>query len=127
MQTREWGPGTWKLMTAIAYNFPETNPTLKQQRDVKQFFESLADVMPCASCRKSWRKILDDNPVDVTSRETLTAWLYRSRNRVNNKLRAQYRRNPAAYRSKHYVPWAATHENPSREEVDRAAERMRAR
>jgi len=82
MDTKFWGPSGWKLLHTIAF-------TYDGNKEVKEFFELLPFVLPCKFCRASLTEYMDEDPVDVSSREALSKWLWRIHNKVNDKLRSQ--------------------------------------
>lgn len=86
-----WGPGLWKSSHIITFNYPESNPTKKQQHDTKQFFTLLGDMLPCPFCVASYKGFIKELPIDnyLGSRAKLTKWLYLIHNKVNRKLRMQ--------------------------------------
>ena len=84
MDTRYWGPSGWKLLHSITFSY---SPEKKNQ--YKEFFYTIAFVLPCKFCRKSYSEYITDDPVDVSSKDGLTKWLWRIHNKVNEKLRSQ--------------------------------------
>ena len=90
MDTRFWGPSGWKLLHLITYNYP-INPTYQEKQDYGLFFNSLKYILPCKYCRNSLNKFYKQLPIEehLASKETLTLWLYKIHNKVNNKLRKQ--------------------------------------
>jgi len=91
MDTRFWGPDGWKLLHSIAFSFPN-NPTLKQKTTYKQFFTSIKYILPCIYCRNSFRDYLEELPLSekfLKNSKTLSLWLYKIHNKVNDKLRKQ--------------------------------------
>jgi len=84
MDTRYWGPSGWKLLHSITFSYEEN---LKD--NYKEFFELIAYVLPCKFCRKSYSEYILKDPVNVSSKESLTKWLWRIHNKVNEKLRSQ--------------------------------------
>lgn len=90
-QTAVWGPLLWTVMHMISFNFP-VKPTLKQKKEYMTFFESLADVLPCGSCRKSYSNFIYNDPnIKINlgrfkDRETLGKWVFDLHNKVNKKL-----------------------------------------
>jgi Erv1 / Alr family len=84
MDTRYWGPSGWKLLHSITFSY---KPEKKNQ--YKEFFYTIAFVLPCKFCRKSYSEYITDDPIDVTSKENFTKWLWRIHNKVNEKLRSQ--------------------------------------
>lgn len=81
MDTKFWGPSGWKLLHTIAFN--EISP------NTKEFFELIPFILPCKFCRASLTEYMEEDPVDVSSRDALARWLWRIHNKVNDKLRGQ--------------------------------------
>jgi hypothetical protein len=86
MDTKFWGPSGWRLLHLITFAY-----TPKKKDDVRRLFESLAYVLPCKFCRASFQEYIDEDPVEpaLRSKATLSKWLWRIHNRVNEKLRGQ--------------------------------------
>lgn len=83
-QTTVWGPAAWLFLHCVSLNYhPE-----KQKRAYKQFFKSLAGVLPCGSCRDNYRRTITRHKRlrltdDVfRSRESLSLWLFKLHNYV---------------------------------------------
>ncbi len=90
MQTTKWGPPGWRLLFAIASNYPE-QPT-PQDRLVYQFiFTQISNILPCIFCRQSYRQFIQELPIDtwLDDRRSLMYHLYLIHNKVNDKLRKQ--------------------------------------
>jgi hypothetical protein len=83
MDTKFWGPSGWKLLHTIAFS------ELKDKTHIKEFFELIPFVLPCKFCRASLTEYMDEDPVDVSSGDALSRWLWRIHNKVNDKLRGQ--------------------------------------
>lgn len=79
------GRHTWTLLHTMAAYYPE-KPEPKQKESMKSFFDSFAQQYPCWFCKNDFQKDVMENPIDVTSRETLSEWLCRRHNKVNEKL-----------------------------------------
>ncbi|XP_068158762.1 FAD-linked sulfhydryl oxidase ALR [Drosophila tropicalis] len=79
------GISTWGLLHTMAA-FYSDNPTDREKRDMKTFFEVLSRLYPCEFCAKDFRTDLDVNPINVNSQKDLTLWLCKFHNRVNDKL-----------------------------------------
>jgi len=90
MQTKKWGPAAWKFNHAIVYRYPD-NPSYKDRKLYKNFFEVLGTQLPCKYCRMSWSGFSSELPIDsfLGSRDKLAFWLYTQHNKVNKKLRDQ--------------------------------------
>lgn len=92
--TKIWGPALWTGLHCITFGYP-INPTDEQKENYKQFFVSLGDVLPCKYCRISYKEYLEEddtklNEKALKDRESLTKWLYKLHNKVNNKLGIDY-------------------------------------
>lgn len=93
--TKIWGPPMWESIFCVAFGYP-TNPTEEDKIGYKKYFESLGCVLPCPFCRNSYCKFIEPNgELELTddvfiSRDTLTYWVYKLRNRVNKKLGVDY-------------------------------------
>ena len=84
MDTRFWGPSGWRLLHLISFTYePE------QHDSVKELFTTLPFVLPCKFCRASLAKYMEEDPLDISSRQALSRWLWRIHNMVNEKLRGQ--------------------------------------
>lgn len=90
MDTTKWGPPMWKALHTMAHNF---DPMKHDRKSYKQFFELLADTLPCIHCRNSYQEFIKELPIDpyIYSNKpgALHYWLYQIHNKVNNKLRNQ--------------------------------------
>jgi len=86
MDTKFWGPPGWRLLHLITFAYSP-----KQKESVKRLFETIAYVLPCKFCRASFQEYIDEDPVEpaLRSKVTLSKWLWRIHNRVNDKLRGQ--------------------------------------
>ncbi len=86
MDTRYWGPSGWRLLHLISFA-AKTKPTSSVK--LTEFFETIAYVLPCKYCRKSFSEYILDDPVEK-SVHNLPRWLWRVHNDVNAKLRGQH-------------------------------------
>ena len=103
MDTKFRGKDGWKFLHSIAYSYDEKNSF-----HYKTLFNSLQYILPCIYCRRSFRKYIKEDPVDTKDKHSLTSWLYRIHNKVNEKLRKQ------GYN---------IHSDPTLEEVDKIYEK----
>ena len=67
MDTKFWGPSGWKLLHLITFTYEPS-----QSKAVGKFFELLPFVLPCKFCRASLTEYMDDDPIDLKSKATLT-------------------------------------------------------
>ena len=96
MITTIWGPPGWLFLHSVTFGYPETiNPNNEEhilyKEEMKKFFTSLGNILPCKLCRKSYNEyinesdtLLDDNA--LSSRLNLVRWFYKIHNKVNQKL-----------------------------------------
>ena len=87
MDTRFWGPSSWRLLHSITFAYTPT-----RDRDaIKELFLTLPFVLPCKFCRTSLQEYIELEPLEpaLKSRDALTKWLWRIHNHVNAKLRDQ--------------------------------------
>jgi hypothetical protein len=83
MDTRYWGPSGWRLLHLVTFGFSPQSGI--RQKDMREFFESLAFVLPCKYCRASFSEYITEEPPT----EPYTKWLWKVHNKVNAKLRSQ--------------------------------------
>ncbi|KAI8391043.1 ERV/ALR sulfhydryl oxidase domain-containing protein [Radiomyces spectabilis] len=79
------GNATWTLLHTMAAYYPE-KPEPKEKQSMKSFMSSFAEHYPCWFCKNDFQKAMQNEPVDVESRESLSQWLCRRHNEVNQKL-----------------------------------------
>lgn len=86
MDTKFWGPSGWRLLHLITFAYSPI-----QKESVRKVFESLPYVLPCKFCRASLQEYIEEDPVEpaLRSKVTLSKWLWRIHNKVNDKLRGQ--------------------------------------
>ena len=79
-----WGPSAWLFLHTVTMSYPD-NPTPKDKENFKTFFETLAEMLPCESCRDHYKRTIKEVPIDryLDSKEHLFGWLVEQHNRVN--------------------------------------------
>ena len=87
MNQNIWGSTLWFSLHTITMNYPN-NPTFIQQKDYKNFFISLENVIPCKVCRKNYQRHLKEHPIDshLGNRKELVYWLIDIHNMVNAEI-----------------------------------------
>ena len=82
-----WGPFFWHTIHIIALGYP-INPTYTDKKCAKEFFESLAYLLPCGICREHYAKHLEANPIStfVDTKKDLLKWTILIHNEVNKSL-----------------------------------------
>jgi len=79
MDLTVWGPAMWRALHAITFT-PDRGGHLR-------FFEALPDALPCPACGLHLRLIYQTLPIDVSSVEACSKWLWQVHNEVNRSLK----------------------------------------
>jgi len=79
-----WGPFFWHTMHIVAIGYSK-HPTYTDKKCAKEFFESLAFLIPCSICREHYKEHLSTKPITpfLDSREDLLKWTIDIHNKVN--------------------------------------------
>lgn len=79
-----WGPFFWHTMHIVALGYPKS-PTYGEKRAAKEFYESLAFLIPCPVCREHYSKNLQKYPLSphLDTRDDLFRWTVMIHNEVN--------------------------------------------
>jgi hypothetical protein len=85
MSPAVWGPIFWATMHIVSIGYSKT-PTDEEKRGATQFYESLAQVIPCPICKEHYRHFLTQMPPVVDNRDTLIEWVFMIHNKVNEQL-----------------------------------------
>jgi hypothetical protein len=82
-----WGPFFWHTIHIVALGYPK-NPTYTDKKCAKDFYESLAYLLPCAICREHYKEHLGKHPITtfLDSRTDLIKWTIEIHNSVNKTL-----------------------------------------
>jgi len=87
MPPQIWGPIFWSTMhiASLAYS---DEPTERQKKNMRNFYESFVDVLPCPICRHHYEENLKELPLDeaLESRMTLVMWVWNMHNKINVEL-----------------------------------------
>ena len=78
---RKWGPATWQMLHTISFMVPHKQPQRQQQ--YVEFFNSVANVLPCPSCREHLKQHLKEEPPQCSSARECAEWVFRLHNKVN--------------------------------------------
>lgn len=81
----ELGQAGWTLLHSMAASYPR-QPSADHRARMRTFLSLFPHLYPCQFCAKDFEGILSDMPPDVESRESLSQWMCRAHNRVNQKL-----------------------------------------
>jgi hypothetical protein len=82
-----WGPFFWHTIHIVALGYPK-NPTYTDKKCAKEFYESLAFLLPCSICREHYKEHLQTKPIStfLDSRTDLIKWTIQIHNKVNQML-----------------------------------------
>ncbi len=82
-----WGPFFWLTMHIVALGYP-AEPTYTDKKAAKDFYESLANLIPCPVCREHYKEHLKNFPLtpNLDSRSDLFRWSVDLHNAVNKML-----------------------------------------
>jgi predicted lactoylglutathione lyase len=72
-------------IVALGYS---KNPTYTDKKCAKEFYESLAFLLPCSICREHYKEYLQEKPIStfLDSRTDLIKWTVQIHNKVNKML-----------------------------------------
>jgi hypothetical protein len=90
MDASVWGPALWDALFCVA--FKKRPDDAASDSMIAQLLETLVDVIPCKHCRRSYRKYVEAFPIPTrfTSKD-IALWLWRCKDRVNQKLGKPYK------------------------------------
>ena len=82
-----WGPFFWHTIHIVALGYP-ANPNYTEKKCAKEFYESLAFLLPCAVCREHYKTHLEKYPLtpSLDSKKDLLKWTIDVHNAVNKML-----------------------------------------
>jgi len=82
-----WGPFFWHTIHIVAIGYSK-NPTYTDKKCAKEFYESLAFLIPCSICREHYKEHLVRSPITthLDSRTDLIKWTIAIHNKVNKML-----------------------------------------
>jgi len=87
MPPQIWGPIFWATLHIASLGYSD-KPTDRQKANMKAFYESMVDVLPCPICRNHYEQNLEEMPLGeaLTSRVELIKWVFEMHNRINVQL-----------------------------------------
>jgi len=97
IKTSYWGPSAWdylfcSIMGAYPYAIDDSNyEHMRIKEEFKNLFSTLRFTLPCSACQESYKQFWIDLPIDkyLSGRVSLMNWLYKIKDKVNNKLICQ--------------------------------------
>jgi hypothetical protein len=87
LQPPVWGPFFWHTIHITALAYPES-PSYTHKKAAKEFYESLAHLVPCPVCREHYQQHLIKLPITphLDRRADLFKWTVALHNEVNKML-----------------------------------------
>lgn len=85
MGTKLWGPDVWYVIHVIADSAPDAF-SAQEKTDYKQFYTSLAKVIPCPSCAMHFQQFIDNDPPIFNTRMDALLWTIRAHNHANKNI-----------------------------------------
>ena len=87
MNQNIWGPHLWFSLHTISLVYP-LKPNKIDKENYKNFFLSLENVIPCAICKKNYKRHLKEHPIDnnLDNRKQLVYWVIDMHNLVNGEI-----------------------------------------
>jgi len=100
LSTKMWGPHAWNFLFCCVMGGypPHLDMSNREHRAIRthfiNMFQSLCFTMPCIFCRESYTGFIQDLPIKkyTNTRINMMRWLYKLRDKVNQKLIAQERK-----------------------------------
>ena len=82
-----WGPFFWMTIHIVALGYP-AKPSYTEKRSAKQFYESLANLIPCPVCREHYKQHITKLPITphLDNKKDLFKWTVDLHNSVNVSL-----------------------------------------
>tara|TARA_B100000575_G_scaffold288338_1_gene288182 strand:- start:944 stop:1348 length:405 start_codon:yes stop_codon:yes gene_type:complete len=77
-----WGPKAWFFIETIILSYPD-NPTLNDKTTFKNFFNSLAYILPCRKCRYNYKNHIKSYPLNdkiLSNKNNLIDWIVKIHN-----------------------------------------------
>lgn len=89
MNQNIWGPQFWFMLHSITLNYP-LDPTEKDKNNIKIFFTTLSELLPCSKCAKNFKKNLVEMPIKCDNRRELFEWMIDIHNEINGREGKKY-------------------------------------
>lgn len=87
MNQNIWGSHLWFSLHTITFTYP-LKPTHNEKIEFRNFFLSLQNVIPCAVCKRNYKRHLKEKPIErnLETRKDLVIWLIDIHNMVNAEI-----------------------------------------
>jgi predicted RND superfamily exporter protein len=77
-----WGPRAWFFLHSVTLNYP-LYPSESDKTNYRDFFESIAHILPCDKCKHHYKENLVKYPIQLGTRDQLIQWMIDIHNDVN--------------------------------------------
>mmetsp|Transcript_34462 Transcript_34462/g.89259 ORF Transcript_34462/g.89259 Transcript_34462/m.89259 type:complete len:143 (-) Transcript_34462:1992-2420(-) len=81
----ELGWAAWSYLHSVAAFYP-AKPSEEEKETMRGFMKGVAQFYPCKICRDDFVEEMEKDPPNVDSRASLSMWVCRQHNVVNEKL-----------------------------------------
>jgi hypothetical protein len=87
MNQNIWGPHLWFSLHTISFAYP-VKPTHEDKDNYKNFFLNLKHVIPCAVCKRNYKRHLEEHPIEgyLDTKKKLVHWVIDMHNMVNAEI-----------------------------------------
>ena len=92
MDPKIWGWSLWQSLIHVAQGYPN-NPTAQDRRHYYIFYQSLANILPCAVCQVNYTNHFKELPPKLNSKQDLLNWLHK----LHNQTLKQMNKTPLSY------------------------------
>lgn len=80
----QWGAAQWHALHQLLAGYPEADAPQATQLALRQYVQSLTQLLPCETCRQHWSKLVDT--VKTKNRAEALQWSIDAHNAVNRRL-----------------------------------------
>lgn len=101
-QTKVWGAPAWLFLHCVAFNY-----TPEKRQQYMLFFRILADVLPCDTCQKNYKKLITTGKYRLQksifkSRFTFSKWLFTVHNQIQKDIYSRNSNDTPMYSNKDF-------------------------
>lgn len=85
MKPNIWGPHAWIFLHSITLNYPD-KPNTNDIKDMKNFIDSLGNILPCSKCNNNFKDHLKVHPITediLKSKNKFIKWMIDIHNSIN--------------------------------------------
>jgi len=82
---KKWGRKGWSFIDSVIEGYDAKLPNKKEAQEMKKFLNSLGTMLPCSTCRESYRSYAKQNPIsehDLKNRTSVKKWISKYKKKV---------------------------------------------